>query len=99
VFYSKIDPQPCPKTSLNEETHAERLDTLVGLSAIARRDEKNSPAQDKINKMPLELRSIIDVDPEEGNRLYKLMGLTDSQFLRNNDTEKFMTKHAFSTER
>jgi hypothetical protein len=49
--------------------------------------------------MPLELRSIIDVDPEEGNRLYKLMGLTDTQFLRNIDTEKFMTQHAFSTER
>ena len=49
--------------------------------------------------MPLELRTIIDVDPEEGNRLYKLMGLTNSQYLRNLDVEEFMNKHNFSTER
>ena len=49
--------------------------------------------------MPLELRTIIDVDPEDENRLYKLMGLTNGQYLRNIDVEQFMNKREFSTER
>lgn len=99
VFFSKHDPKPCPKSSLNEKTFEERQDKLTALSQIARKEEKNSPAQERISKMPLELRTIIDVDPDEGNRLYKLMGLTNGQYLRNLDVEEFMNKHNFSTER
>ena len=49
--------------------------------------------------MPLELRAILDVDPEEDNKIYKLMGQTNKQFLQKKDTIHFMEKHNCSTER
>ena len=53
----------------------------------------------KIHKMPLELRLILDVDPEESNKIYRLMGLTSLLFLKMNDIRTFMSKRKFSTER
>lgn len=49
--------------------------------------------------MPLELRSILDIDPEEENCIYKLMGLSKKQFLIQEESKKFMLKHNFSTAR
>ena len=48
--------------------------------------------------MPLELRLILDVDPEEQNRIYRLMGLTSMLFLKMNDIRAFMKKRKFCTQ-
>ena len=53
----------------------------------------------KIHKMPLELRLILDVDPDEQNRIYRLMGLTSLLFLKMNDIRAFMKKRKFNSER
>ena len=49
--------------------------------------------------MPLELRLILDVDPDEQNRIYRLMGLTSLLFLKMNDIRAFMKKRKFNSER
>jgi len=52
-----------------------------------------------ISKMPVELRALLGKDPDEENQLHRLMGYNKVNFLKANDTNKFMTKHAFSTEK
>ena len=49
--------------------------------------------------MPLELRAILEVDDDEENKVFKLMGLNEEQFLRQLDQYKFMNVHNFSTDR
>ena len=57
-----------------------------------------SPQQTKIDKMPLELRAILDVDPEEQNCIYKLLGYTKKLFMLYLNIIKYCDKHKLSTE-
>jgi hypothetical protein len=52
-----------------------------------------------ISKMPVELRALLGKDPDEENQLHRLMGYNKVNFLKANDTKKFMTAHDFSTDK
>ena len=66
---------------MNKSNFDERRYTLKALAKIDLENKNRSPGQDRVDKMPLELRAILNVDPEDGNRIYKLMGLSNKQFL------------------
>lgn len=71
---------------------------MEAIQEINVKKENEDHAKLKIHKMPLELRLILDVDPEEQNKIYRLMGLTSLLFLKMNDIRAFMAKRKFSTE-
>lgn len=58
-----------------------------------------SPAQDRIRKMPLELKQILDFDEERLLTIHYLMGISDSLFLKKMQTTNFMKKHKLSTQK
>ena len=80
-FFTKDLVCDCPKTDVNKSNFDQRRFTLKALAKIDLENKNRSPGQDRVDKMPLELRAILNVDPEDGNKIYKLMGLSNKQFL------------------
>ena len=56
------------------------------------------PQKIKIDKMPLELRALLDVSPSEQDCVFRLMGLTKILYMKYLDVRKFMVKHNFSSQ-
>jgi len=49
--------------------------------------------------MPLQLRKLMDYNPEEEKSVYRLMGRTRKEYLQAKEVYKFMKKHNFSTDK
>ena len=58
-----------------------------------------SPSDEIIAKMPVELRALLSKDPNEENKLFRLQGYNQVQFLKSLEMKDFMKKHNFSTEK
>lgn len=100
VLYNRNKPHnKCPKQVVNEEAHALREKTWLALDELAEEATHVSPTSQKIANMPLQLRRLLDVDPEAEKTVYRLMGLTQNEYLQALDVHKFMRKHKFSTEK
>lgn len=91
--------QKIPETYQNKEVLKKREYQMQAIQEINIRKGNEDHSKLKINKMPLELRLILDVDPEEQNRIYRLMGLTSLLFMKMNDIHDFMKKRKFCTQR
>lgn len=97
-FHKKTE-QRIPESVQNEQRLKSREYELKALKELEMRQKLEDPAKNKINKMPLELRVILDVDPEDANKIYRLMGLNTQIFLKMYDIYRWMETHQISTER
>jgi len=91
--------QKIPETIYNRQVLKKREHQIQAIQEINQIKKNDDHSKLKINKMPLELRLILDVDPEEQNRIFRLMGLTSLLFLKMKDIYKFMKKRKFCTQR
>ena len=81
------------------DTRNKRHQTFKEVKHMDEDAKCQSPASDRVKRMPLELRQILDFDEEKLLSIHYLMDISDNLFLKKMQTTHFMKKHKLSTQK
>ena len=84
---------------MNQQAYKKREDLLNAVKAMREEQKSLSPAESKVEQMPLEIKQLLDFDESQLQTIHYLMDLNNNRFLKSNDTYQFMKNHNMKTEK